>query len=107
MKWLNRLIGTNRSEPSATDTPKTTKTQKQPDGQAEQSKAAGQTKTRAGKTPAKGTRADGTKYYQTVVQNDENGFRIEMGEKGEKRSKSVRKDGTRVKITRPPKKQKD
>jgi hypothetical protein len=33
----------------------------------------------------KGTRKDGTKYYQDVVRNEENGFRVQVGEKGEER----------------------
>ena len=33
----------------------------------------------------KGTRKDGTKYYQDEVPNEENGFRVQVGEKGEER----------------------
>jgi hypothetical protein len=33
----------------------------------------------------KGTRKDGTTYYQDVVRNEENGFRVQVGEKGEER----------------------
>ena len=33
----------------------------------------------------KGTRKDGTKYYQDVLRNEENGFRVQIGEKGEER----------------------
>lgn len=29
----------------------------------------------------KGTRKDGSKYYQDFVQNNENGFRVQLGEK--------------------------
>lgn len=33
----------------------------------------------------KGTRKDGSNYYHDVVHNKENGFRVQIGEKGEER----------------------
>jgi|694.fasta_scaffold05072_1 hypothetical protein len=43
-------------------------------------------------TSGKGTRADGTNYYQDEVVNPTNGFRVQRGEKGEKRIKYPTKD---------------
>ena len=45
----------------------------------------------------KGTRKDGTKYYQDVVHNKENGFRVQLGEKGEERIVYPTADGGYVK----------
>ena len=41
----------------------------------------------------KGTRQDGSNYYQAEVLNKKNGFRVERGEQGEKRIGYRTKDG--------------
>ncbi len=45
----------------------------------------------------KGTRKDGTKYYQDVVHNKQNGFRVQVGEQGEERIVYPTADGSYVK----------
>jgi len=45
----------------------------------------------------KGTRKDGSTYYQDVLHNKENGFRVQVGEQGEERIAYPTADGGYVK----------